>query len=54
MTLQAGLVQITKGNCEHNNFSKHLTSISSIKLDVSSINDVRDAVVRKCERSAQT
>ena len=42
---------ITKGNCEH--YSKRLTSISSIKLDASSIKAVRDAAVRKWERSAR-
>ena len=42
---------ITKGNCE--NYSKRLASVSSIKLDVSSINAIRDAAVRKCERSAR-
>ena len=31
---------------------ERLTSISSIKLDVSSINAVRNAAVRKCEHSA--
>ena len=41
---------ITKGNCEH---SKRLMCISSIKLDISSSNAVRDAAVRKCERSAR-
>ena len=34
-------------------YSKRLTSSSSIKLDASSINAVRDAAVRKCERSAR-
>ena len=42
----------TKGNCEH--YSKRLTSVSSIKLDASSINAVRDAAVRKCERSVRS
>ena len=42
---------ITKGNCEH--YSKRLMCISSIKLDISSINAVRGAAVRKCERSAR-
>ena len=42
---------ITKRNCEH--YSKRLTSTSSIKLDVSSIDAVRDAAVRKCGCSAR-
>ena len=51
MTLERRDSYIIKGNCEH--YSKRLTSISSIKLDASSINAVRDASVRKFERSTR-
>ena len=48
MTLEAGQV---KGNSEH--YSKRITLIASIKRDASIINAVRDAAVRKCERSVR-
>ena len=50
MTLEAGGTGTLQKRTV--NTYKRLTSISSIKLDASSTNAVRDAAVRKCGRSA--
>ena len=44
---------ITKGNCEHLVSALRLSHPSSLMYRVGPTNAVRDAAVRKCDRSAR-